>query len=71
MTFEKLWFTSTMSVDLRGEHNGSAFAGLYTCTADVDSGDCTQPKLIVDRWDVDGAHHRGLDLMNVCMKLLL
>jgi hypothetical protein len=59
-----------MSVDLRGEHKSSAFAGLYTCKVNTQTGDCVDAELVVDRWDVDGTHHRGLDLMNVCMILL-
>jgi hypothetical protein len=56
-----------MSVDLRAEHKGSAFAGLYTCKVDTSSGNCFDPEVVVDRWDVNGTHHIGLDLMNVCM----
>jgi len=64
-TTKKLWFTSTLSTELRGEHKGSAFAGLYTCDVDTQTGDCFHAELLVDRWDVDGTHHRGLDLINV------
>src|SRR5210317_1972302 len=58
---KSLWFTSTMSSELTGH---VAFAGLYECQLEED-GTCVEPKLIVDRWDTNGTHHRGLDLMDV------
>ena len=53
-------------MDLRGEHKGSAFAGLYTCKVDTSTGNCIDPEVVVDRWAVNGTHRIGLDLMNVC-----
>jgi hypothetical protein len=59
---KSLWFTSTMSSDLLMGH--PAFTGLYECQLKED-GACVEPKLIVDKWDINGTHHRGIDLMDV------
>jgi hypothetical protein len=60
-----LWFTSTMSVDMHGQNRRPTFGGLYKCKLEQETGTCDEPELVVDSWDHDGNHHRGLDLMNV------
>jgi hypothetical protein len=68
MVVEKtLWFTSTMSSDLLSGpgHSHTAFAGLYECQLKENEGACVEPTLIVDKWDINGTHHKGLDLMDV------
>lgn len=57
---KSLWFTSTYSSELTGH---AAFAGLYECQ--LREGSCVEPELIVDTWNYNGTHHRGLDLMDV------
>jgi hypothetical protein len=60
-----LWFTSTTSVSMHGKT--ATFPGLYECQLDRESGTCENPLLVVDTWNHNDEHQRGLDLMNVEM----
>lgn len=42
----------------------STFNGLYMCSLDEETRTCLDSKLIVDSWDQNGEHHRGLNLVN-------
>ena len=66
MAARELWFTSTWSSDMTGSDQSPTYEGLYMCEIDPTTGTCLDtPQLVVDKLDINGKHHRGLDLMNV------
>jgi hypothetical protein len=58
-----LWFTSTMSSRMSST-GMNTFNGLFMCSLAAETGKCRDSKLIVDTWDQNGEHRRGLDLVN-------
>lgn len=64
MATRELWFTSTTSSEMTGQRSPT-FDGLYMCELDQTTGKCLEAQLVVDKVELNGQHHRGLDLMNV------